>query len=210
MGWTSYHATPTYKKGKVFIDRKAECDAYFMEGLNRGFYKVLKSSMVGSTYYAAVMPLKKCNIKDENGECVYVDIPLDDRIVFAAIFLTSVDNKDYNNFAYKNMDETCGPCEDNCPKGILDLLTPIDSEYANDWRKRCYENLKKKHDPNTLSNLPIGSMIKYKRYDGKEMTLIKCDAAYQFKRPWWKIMGENKYVSIKYIPSDYEVIKKGE
>lgn len=44
MGWTGYYATH-YKNGK--IDRKAECDAYFMEGLNRGNFKVLKSTMKG-------------------------------------------------------------------------------------------------------------------------------------------------------------------
>ena len=64
MGWTEYHASH-YKNGKV--DRKAECNAYFLEGLNEGFFDVLKSSMVGSTYYAAVKPLKKSGGKDENG-----------------------------------------------------------------------------------------------------------------------------------------------
>ena len=185
MGWTSYRVEPTYKNGKVFIDRKAECDSHF----DKDKCKILKSAMVGSTYYAAVA------VENE---------------VIAAVTLTRVDNKEYCNFAYKPMDETMGPCEDNCPKGILDLLTPTDSEYANDWRKRCYESLKKKRDPNALGNLPIGSVIKYRGYDGKERTLIKCDAAYQFKRPWWKVVGENKYVPAKHIPNDYEVIKKGE
>ena len=185
MGWTSYHATPNYKKGKVFIDRKAECDNHF----DKNRCKVLKSAMVGSTYYAAVA--------------------VENRVI-AAVTLTRVDNEDYYNFSYKPMDESMGPGEDNCPKGILDLLTPTDSEYANDWRKRCYENLKKKRGPNALGNLPIGSIIKYKRYNGEEMTLVKCAPAYQFKRPWWKIAGEHKYISVKYIPSNYVVIKKGE
>ena len=100
MGWTGYHATH-YKNGKV--DRKAECDAYFMEGLNRGHFNVLKSSMVGSTYYAAVSPLKKSNGKDDNGNYIYVDIPENERIVFGVVFLTSTDAKDYYNFSYKDM-----------------------------------------------------------------------------------------------------------
>lgn len=206
MGWTSYHVEPTYKKGKQFIDRKSECDNLFNSDAvswetNKtiGKYEVLKSSMVGSTYYAAV---KKTIFATET--------KLEDIKVFAAVTLTSVNNKDYFNFAYKDMDETCGPFECNCPKGILDLLTPTDSEYANDWRKRCYENLKKKNSPNSLNNLPIGSVIRYNRYDGREIELVKCAAAYQFKRPWWKIVGENKYVSAKYIPSDYIVVKRGE
>lgn len=184
MGWTFYHVEPTYKNGKLFIDRKAECDGHF----DKNRCKVLKSAMVGSTYYAAVAV---------------------DNEVIAAVNLTRVDNKEYFNFGYKGMDESMGPFECNCPKGILDLLTPTDSEYANDWRKRCYENLKKKNSPNSLNNLPIGSVIRYNRYDGREIELVKCAAAYQFKRPWWKIVGENKYVSVKHIPSDYIVVKRG-
>lgn len=206
MGWTSYHVEPTYKKGKPFIDRKAECDNLFCSDAISyktnevvGKYEVLKSAMVGKTYYAAVK--KTIFAAETEPESIKV---------FAAVVLTAIDNKDYYNFAYKDMDETMGPYEYNCPKGILDLLTPTDNEYANDWRKRCYENLKKKNNPDALSNLPIGSMIKYKRYDGNEMTLIKCAAAHQFKRPWWKVVGENKYVPAKHIPNDYEVIKKGE
>ena len=131
MGWTSIHATH-YKNGKV--DRKAECDAYFMEGLNRGYYEVLKSSMVGRVYYAAVKPLKKYD-KDTNGNEIIVDIPINEQQVFGVVFLTSIDNKDYHNFSYKDMDESMGPCYYDCPKGILDLLSPTDSEWANNWRK---------------------------------------------------------------------------
>lgn len=43
---------------------------------------------------------------------------------------------DYN-FTYKDMSETMGPCEAECPTRILDLLTPTDSEWANEWRERC-------------------------------------------------------------------------
>lgn len=152
MGWTSYHATH-YKNGKV--DRKAECDAYFMEGLNKDYYDVLKSAMVGSTYYAAVKPLKRYNKANE-----IVDIPKEEQYVFAAVFLTSTDMKDYWNFSYKNMDESVGPYKCDCPKGILDLLTPTESEYANEWRKQCYENIAKKKNPNSFNKLPTGTVIK--------------------------------------------------
>lgn len=206
MGWTEYHAT-YYKNGK--IDRKAECDAYFVEGLNRGFYELLKSSMVGSTYYAAVRPLKRSGGKDENGEYIYVDIPENEQIVFAAVFLTSTNAKDYYNFAYKNMDESCGPCECECPKGILDLLTPTENEFANGWRKRCYENLRKKKDKNSLGKLPVGSEIKFTLYDGKEYTAFKHRPAYQFKRPFWMLINADGYIKTKNIPDNYKVIKRG-
>ena len=154
MGWTSYHATH-YKNSK--IDRKAECDAYFLDGLNAGYYDVLKSSMVGSTYYAAVKPLKKYG---SDGKEV-VDIPETEQQVIGVIFLTSTDVKDYYNFSYKDMSETMGPYESNCPKSILDLLSPTDNEYANAWRQRCLENLSKKKDKDSLNNLPVGSVIRF-------------------------------------------------
>ena len=68
MGWTSYEATYFKKNGD--IDRKAECDAYFMRD-NAGHYKVLKSSMKGTVYYAAVTTLTKYIGKDENGKNMY-------------------------------------------------------------------------------------------------------------------------------------------
>lgn len=216
MGWTSYHATH-YKNGK--IDRKAECDAYFLEGLNRGFYEVLKSSMVGSTYYAAIKPLKKSGGKDENGKYIYVDIPKEEQYVFAVVFLTSTDSKDYFNFSYKDMDETCGPCYYDCPKGILDLLTPIESEWANKWRKACYENheQKKKNNANSLSKLPVGSVIKvvmpcdtmlYKT--GDTVTLTKA-YGYGIKRPaWFSPRARFTAGLMKLLDGHYEIIKKGE
>ena len=42
------------------------------------------------------------------------------------------------------LDESMGPCEDNCPAHILDLLTPTDKEYALDWRRRCRANLERR------------------------------------------------------------------
>ena len=65
MGWTGIHAT-YYKNGTV--DRKRECDYYWEGGLNSGHFKVVKSRMVGSTYYAAVKGLKKCIGKNVEGE----------------------------------------------------------------------------------------------------------------------------------------------
>ena len=142
MGWLEYHAS-YYKNGKV--DRKAEMDARHNWEDESRKVEVLKSSMVGSTYYAAVKSFNKTN----GYECVV-----------AAVCLTSTNNKDYYNFAYKGMDETCGPHKYDCPKGILDLLTPTESEYANEWRKACYENLAQKKNPNSFNKLPVGTVIK--------------------------------------------------
>ena len=214
MGWTEYHATH-YKKGKV--DRKAECDAYFMEGLNRGFYDVLKSSMVGSTYYAAVKPLKK--YKDINTEEI-VDIPENEQQVFAAVFLTSTNIKDYYNFAYKLMDETVGPYQYDCPKGILDLLTPTESKYANEWRQKCYANIAQKKDKNSFGKLPVGTVIKVVMpYDTKYFRTGQ--EVYLQKRTKWT-SNRTEWITqtapicrftaslMKLLTESYEVVKRGE
>ena len=140
MGWTSYHATH-YKNGKV--DRKAECDEKFNWADDYREVSVLKSAMVGNTYYAAVKATK-----DEFSQ------------VHAVVCLTSTDSKDYFNFAYKDMDETMGPFKYDCPKGILDLLSPTDNEYALEWRKACRENLARKKSATSLNNLPVGTRIR--------------------------------------------------
>lgn len=217
MGWTGYHATH-YKNGK--IDRKAECDAYFMEGLNRGHFNVLKSSMVGNTYYAAVSPLKKSNGKNENGDYIYIDIPESERVVFGVVFLTSIDTKDYYNFSYKDMDETCGPYKYDCPKGILDLLTPTENEYANAWRKQCYAKLEKKKDPNNLGKLPVDTVIKivmpfdtnYFR-KGQEVKLKKCKRWSSNRTEWitqTSPICRFTQSLMKQLENCYTIIQKGE
>ena len=173
MGWCSYHAEHYKRSGKNrVVDRKAECDAYFMDGLNKGHFKVLKSSMVGTTYYAAVKSLKKA-IKDKQGNIEYVDLPENEQGVWAAIFLTSTDMKDYYNFSYKDMDETCGPCHNECPISILKLLTKTESKYANDWRQACWDyHNKKKNNLNDISKLRVGSKVKFVA-NGKEYIMRK-------------------------------------
>lgn len=217
MGWTGQHATH-YKNGK--IDRKAECDAYFMEDLNKGHFNVLKSSMVGSTYYAAVQRVVKYIGKGENGEEIYESLPENERTTFGAVFLTSTDAKDYFNFSYKDMDESMGPGHCDCPKSILDLLSPTNDEYANEWRKACYENLTKKKNPNGLNKLPVGTVIKvvipfdtnlFKQ--GNEVYLQK-QTKWNSNRTEWitKTSPICRFLPslMKHLEDGYEVIRRGE
>src|SRR3546814_16262107 len=48
--------------------------------------------------------------------------------------------KDGYIFGCKDMEESMGPCEADCPARILDLLTPTDKAYARDWRTSCRAN----------------------------------------------------------------------
>ena len=192
MGWTSYHAE-FYKNGT--IDRKKEIDELWTQKEIEKYPElyVLKSRMVGSTYYAAIE-------EKENGVI---------KKVFAVVVLTSTNMKDYFNFSYKEMSESAGPYCYDCPKGILDLLTDTDSEYAINWRNKCRENLQKKKDKTTKGTLPVGSIIKFTRWDNEEIVLEKMRPSYQFKRPWWYRADNNTYYFSKYIPDEFEIIKKG-
>lgn len=185
MGWTSYHATH-YKNGKV--DRKAELDENFTWSNDRWITEIIKSRMVGSVYYAAV---KKTDIKTNEYE-----------IVGAVVLTCGKDRKDpYFNFGYKDMSEFSGPRYYDCPKSILDLLTPTDSEWALEWRQKCRENLNKPK----LKDLPVGTEIKW-TYCSDEKILIKMAPNGFFKRAWWYRPSTNTYVPSRRIKT-WEVIK---
>lgn len=177
MGWTSYRATH-YKNGK--IDRKAECDSALTYTSEFTQQTVIKSSMKGTVYYGAVETIK-------DGR----------RDVWCAVFLTSVENNRY--FAYKDMDETMHPYYYDCPKGILDLLTPTDYESANAWREKCRE--KKPKSP--LADVKIGESIKWSPMrDGQFRILVKHAPAYQFRTWFWFDPALRTYVKRKYVTDE--------
>lgn len=163
--------------------------------------------MIGNTYYAAIKLLKAYKGEDENGKSIYEDLTISEQEVFAVVILTSVNNNDYCNFAYKLMNETVGPCEANCPVSILTLLTPTNNKYALDWRERCFKNANKERK---LKDLAVGTKIRISNQGGRgdKQTIIlqKMEAAYQFKTPWWKVMGENACCNYSDIPIDFEVL----
>ena len=189
MGWDYTHATHYTKNGAV--DRKAEVDEHFNWSNNTKKVEVVRSCMVGSTYYAAV---KITTLSTGESETT------------AAVALTHTDSRDYFNFGVKTMNESMGPGEDNCPASILSLLSPTTNEYALAWRERCRTNIEKKKDPHALKNLPTGAVIRFVRHNGKTVELLKHPAAYQFKRSFWYNQEDNTYTPVTRIPSNYEVV----
>lgn len=131
MGWSS--RTARHYKLNGDVDFKAECDSivnYEQRDDKTGevirYAKVVKSSMVGRTYYAAV----EIKAKDGNPRVV------------AFVFLTRDFTKiDGNNFGYKDMDETMGPCQHTCPVSILKALSPVEEGdgFAAKWREECWD-----------------------------------------------------------------------
>jgi ferredoxin len=110
MGWLFYRK-PEDETVREHLDKKMNWES------ETARYCVLKSAMVGSTYYGAVEIVVK-----ETGK----------RDVFAVVYLTKSNKRaaDGMTFGYKDMDEGCGPCERKCPVGVLDLLTETESAYA--------------------------------------------------------------------------------
>ena len=189
MGWDYTHATHYTAKGT--IDRKAEIDEHFNWSSDKTAVEVVKSCMVGSTYYAALRVTDK-----ETGSIETT----------AEVVLTHTDSREYFNFGMKAISEDLGPAEDRCPASILKLLSPTDNEYAIDWRERCQKNIEAKKRPHSLSKLPIGTTIRFTNWKGESVELSKHPAAYQFKKPFWYNSNNNTYMPATRIPDSYEVI----
>lgn len=123
MGWL-YMYEPREGR-KAYLDNQM---TWTRESLTGDLVKsrVLDSGIVRfRTYYAAVEQV--------------IDNDPSTRTVFAVVCLLSTRPHDRLQFGYKDMDETMGPCESECPERILKLLTSTDSKWANAWRKRCWE-----------------------------------------------------------------------
>lgn len=90
-------------------------------------FQVVAFSRVGNTIYAATT-------HPETGE-----------EIAAWVIRTASCKKDYPfEFGYKVMHESVGPYYHDCPKKILDMLTPTTEKWALEWRQRCIENQKPK------------------------------------------------------------------
>jgi hypothetical protein len=104
--------------------------------------EILESASKGGTFYAAVR-------NKETGE------------VWALVILFRWAPRSYFNFTTKWMDETVGPCESECPEKILQLLTPTDSQWANEWRERCRKNLERAVETRKQrKQVTVGSIIR--------------------------------------------------
>ena len=66
------------------------------------------------------------------------------KVVGGLVVITDIDEEDGRLLIGTNyLPEYCGPAPAECPENILKLLTPTSDEYANEWRKRCWDNIKR-------------------------------------------------------------------
>ena len=197
MGWTGVFNYPTKADGKPDIKKFLDDSFHWESETNK--FSVLKSSMVSSTYYAAIQKEPKDGSPSS---------------VFAVVTKTSYSSAS-GELCYKDMGEDEGPCEDKCPASILKLLTPTDNEFANGWRERCQANIdiKKAMSKNTysLNKLPLGSRVRYiMPYDTTAYS--KGDTVEIYKR---QMNGKAIWTDGTYrfkqniLPKEYDVISVG-
>lgn len=123
MGWLYMRSLAGYATPKAYLD------AQFTYDRDTGGSRVLASTLVGRrTYYAAVE---------------WITAGSGEREVWGLVCLVRYNPRDREGlvFGYKDMSESMGPCESECPARILDLLTATDNTYALAWRARCRARL---------------------------------------------------------------------
>ncbi len=126
MGWICYNNAPS--------DIKSEIARLCTGSSESGSMRPLYIQRVGTTWYAAVeawrvLPLTNPDYTvDQTG-----------RYVFAVVVLTLTENGEWG---YKDMDETCGPCECSASPKLVNMLSATRSKYANEWRAKCLANAK--------------------------------------------------------------------
>jgi hypothetical protein len=138
MGWTTTHK-PSHISAKEYIE--TNCLTWDSPTHD---YRVLDGGVKNfRTYYGAVEKTDR-----STGE----------RQVFAVIFMLQFYKNDYHNFGYKDMDESVGPYQAECPERILKLLTPTTSQYAQQWRDACWAKINAKK---TKPVINVGTALTY-------------------------------------------------
>jgi len=122
MGWT-YMYKPSSQSASEFLREQFDEDGDLFR------WETLDISVVKfRTAYAAIRKTVK-----QTG----------DSHVFGVVCLLDYRPHDTYNFGWKEVEESMGPTESECPARILDLLTPTDEKYAIEWRKRCRERIER-------------------------------------------------------------------
>lgn len=138
MGWTSFQIHKTIKTIDV-VRKELEQDDL---GKTRARFKLLDSSMHGSTFYG-VMQLTSWDTSTPDGSAA-------ERVqVYGIVVKTERKNtyprSQYVDFYYKDMDESMQPYSYDCPVRMLDLLDRLapatePASGAYKWRAACRQH----------------------------------------------------------------------
>lgn len=114
------------------------------------------------------------------------------------VVLTSIRKNDTHNFGTKFISEGMGPHYYRAPKRLINMLSPTDSEFANEWRRQCLENVgkstRRSKDAALLRSLPEGTIIRIGDPAGTRV------APHIFSgHRYYKLVDQWKRVSTSYV-----------
>lgn len=166
-----------YHLFKKLSDRKRFLDEYINNG--DGDLQVLKSTMRSTVYYAAV--------KHGND-------------IFGTVAKTYLDQGELI-FDLKGEDE--GPYYTDCPASILKILTPIDNQYANEWRDNCWETIKRRKQIEQAQK--DHALVRVTVFDGRQID-VRYDDDY---RKWMEIESPLRYLAkTTILNNQFEIVKE--
>lgn len=123
MGWTFYNS-----RGRDVVE-------ILKTDVVGDYHRWIDHEMVGTTVYAV---LERNPERDTWGpNRTYVPDP-DGKYRFIAVFLTTGSGR---SFGYKDMTESMGPYNYECPRRLIEQASPLQdgpaSAWAREWRERC-------------------------------------------------------------------------
>ncbi len=167
MGWTYFASrgrdTITLLK-ETFVAENAHAKWEWLDHAVRG------------TVVYAVMRLTP---KDGSKDTTYVP-DADGSFRFIAVFLTSRRGRDGYDFGYKDITESMGPVEKDCPKRLLDLASPFRDDYQGSgraWRDACVNrrvDVRRAKAAKPKPGQTFRTLKPVKFRNGAELSLFEC------------------------------------
>ena len=195
MGWLymsrggmGEHASP-----KTYLDAQFTYDCPGTDETPARKCRVVQSVYTGRVYYGAIEPFGV----DGKPVCVTAVI---------CLVRWNPSAKDGMIFGYKDMGESCGPCEAACPRSVLECLTSTSHPYALDWRRRCYRRLGLKE-----RKIEDGDLIRFpcplEFSDGSKL------AEFLVSKQGRKIVlsapdGRGRYTISRLLEKPFEIVRK--
>ena len=170
MGWTTiyHHGEST----RTLLDRELTWED------SNARVRPIKSAVVNfSTYYAAMA------IEDKRSGKIDV------------IGMVAITKRNKRELSFKEISEDCGPCYYDCPARILELLSPVDSDNAKEWREACWKNAERlalassvrRGDRVLFSTNYAGSCIWYvDEKKGSSVAFVREPNGYPVRLKGWK------------------------
>lgn len=165
---------------------KTKEEALF-DSVEEGGYQIVEKSIKGNVGY--------CAVRHPKG------------YVFGLVALFA---KDDIGYAIKLMDESVQPCHYDCPKKVINALTPLDElygegegKYARIWREQVatFQQCPRLHDEDVVH---FSERISFNHFEEEEFTVVKSGKETLFRARNGQLCRITGYTKLM-----YEVTKKG-